>query len=246
MPMIQKTNIVTRIAILPDATQYPKLVRNAKTYGFTIEKRYDFYDNIFNCISSDWQAYDQSKQKLDWLFMPEPNKSEAWFENNLEIIARYGGCNLVTELMAQIYQTPSYMVYHDYTYFDDEDGSTLQEQKEDYERIKDQNNSKPIQHAYFTDDTGHIADLFNTFDKDELNDNPRFPENEHVFDPRPVKTLQPADWHEINVSNKNKYATNSWSDLLEPNEQIVIIDKLIELSQTKPWLEAGDYPETTN
>ena len=50
----------------------------------------------------------------------------------------------------------------------------------------------------------------------------------------------------INVLNKNKYATNSWSDLLSRNEQIIIIDKLIELSKTRPWLKAGDYPETTN
>ena len=52
MQIIQKTNMVIKIAILPDATQYPKLVRNAKTYGFTIEKRYDFCQILVTKITS--------------------------------------------------------------------------------------------------------------------------------------------------------------------------------------------------
>ena len=92
------------------------------------------------------------------------NKQE--FKRHLDMITRFGGCNLVAEEISKMFNLPCYMVYHKYVDYDDtgtrkNEEITISEYnlndfKNDYTAIKNDDHkmlytSQPIGHCYFID-----------------------------------------------------------------------------------------------
>lgn len=231
------------IAFIQSKKQKNKIQEIANIEHLEFKPRYSFLDFIYEldnvtkdtALSSDLGVY------------PEPeawDKTKTFNKDTLLMLARYGGCNLVAEIMTGIFHKNAYMVYHAYPYYDDGDLS-VENAKEEYNKHdwQAENYSQPIQHMYFIDDDDNVCDMFNTFNDCDLEHSPLYDEPSEYddFDPLETRELTHQEIQEINKDTL-QYATNQWTDLVESGLAIQIIDYIVNtISKTKPWITNGDY-----
>ena len=234
------------VAFLETKKQKNQLLELVKKENLSIQPRHKVLDFVF-----DIDNVNSETTKITEIpgVYPEP---EPWLDSKtydsdvLMMIARYGGCNLIAEIMTGIFNKPAYMVYHEYPYYDNAsifvDDAKEEDEEHDWQK---ENYSQPIQHAYFVDDKDNIVDLFNTFNDSELSESPLYdaPDEYDDYDPIEVITVSHDQWQNLN-KYPEKYALNQWTDLVNSGLAIQIIDHVINvLAKTKPWLQNGEFKD---
>lgn len=188
--------------------------------------------------------------------------SKTVFKDNLDLITRFGGCNLVAEEVSKLFNLPCYMVYHKYVDYDDtgirEDGEItiskdeLNDFKNDYTAIKNDDpkmlyTSQPIGHCYFIDHLKNKPILCDGLENFGIIKNIKHPEAEIIdqfeldfpnynFDPKNCIKLTPTDFNLINRNDLDRYASNSWNNLFIKSAIKPMTKELQNYIKKKPWL----------
>ena len=184
------------------------------------------------------------------------------FKDNLDVITRVGGCNLVAEEVSKMFNLPCYMIYHKYVDYDDtgtrnDDEITiskdeLDEFKNNYATIKNDDpkmlqTSQPIGHCYFIDHLKNKPVLCDGLENFGIIKNIKHPEAEIIdqfeldfpnynFDPKTCIKLTPADFNLINRNDLGKYASNAWNSLFIESMIRPMKRELQKYIKNKPWL----------
>lgn len=185
------------------------------------------------------------------------------FKTNLDMITRFGGCNLVAEEVSKMFNLPCYMVYHEYIDYDDtgtreDDEITITNDeldafKNDFTTIKNndpkmQNTSQPIGHCYFIDYFKNKPVLCDGLENFRIIKNIKHPEGEIIdqfkldfpnynFDPKKCIKLKPSDFNLINRNDLDRYASNAWNDLFIKSMIKPVKKELKNYIKNKPWLD---------
>lgn len=239
------SNIMTQkyIAFIQSKKQKHQIQEIANIEHLEFKPRYSFLDFIYEldnvtkdtALSSDLAVYPEPEQ---W------DKSDTFNDETLLMLTRYGGCNLIAEIMTGIFNKNAYMVYHTYPYYDDSE-IPVAEAKADFNahNWQAEGYSQPVQHIYFLDDENNICDLANTFNHYDLEHSPLYDEPSEYDDFDPLETRE-LTHQELQAINKDsmQYATNQWTDLVESGLAIQIIDYIVKyLSKNKPWISNGEF-----
>lgn len=184
------------------------------------------------------------------------------FKAHLDLITRFGGCNLVAEEVSKMFNLPCYMVYHKYIDYDDtgtrEDGEItiskdeLNDFKNDYATIKKDDpkmlhTSQLIGHCYFIDHLKNKPVLCDGLENFGIIENIKHPEAEIIdqfeldypnynFDPKTCIKLKPSDFNLINRDDLDRYASNAWDSLFIGSMITPIKKELQKYIKNKPWL----------
>lgn len=183
------------------------------------------------------------------------------FQENVDLITRFGGCNLFAEEVSKMFNLPCYMVYHEYIDYDDtgirKDGEitisedNLNDFKNDYMAIKNDDpkmlyTSQPIGHCYFIDDFENKHMLCDglagltpikhiNHPECEIIDQFENDFTNYNFDPKDCLRLTPNLFKIVNQTNLTKFSSNSWESLFSDAEIEKLKPELKRYIKNKPW-----------
>jgi hypothetical protein len=183
------------------------------------------------------------------------------FQENIEILTRFGGCNLFAAAVNQILNLPCYMVYHKFIDYDDTgtrhhgeitiSKDELNDFKKEYLFLKKidpdmSKTSQPIGHCYFIDDFENKHMLCDglaclTPIKDinhpecEIIDQFEDDFTNYNFDPKECLKITPNIFKIINQTKLTKFSSNSWETLFSDAEIEKLKPELEKYIKNKPW-----------